>query len=178
MAWWSRADCRSASACCRSFDGDTEQSGEARQEIGVRWIELTGVGAVDFQHPKRQVAFAAPRNEHIDRAPDPVVRQKLRRPEACLLLKVVGNHYLPGVKRITGRRFHIGSQRNMIDSPDVPADARSDEKPFFVRHIFQHLGERSIQALGAEFGGALQDLPDVAGLQRGSAEFAQQGLLP
>ena len=90
--------------------GDAEQSGEARQEIGVRKIELTGIGTIDFQHAERQVAFAAPRNENIDRAPDPVVRQKLRRPEACLLLKVVGNHYLPGVKRITSRRFHIGSR--------------------------------------------------------------------
>ena len=134
------------------------------QEIGVRGIELAGVGAIDFQHAERQVAFAAPCNEDIDRAPDPVVRQKLRRPEACLLLQVVGNHYLPGVKRITSRRFQIGSQRNMIDASGVPADARTDEKPFLVRHIFQHFGERRIQALGTEFGGALQDLPDVAGL--------------
>ena len=146
------------------LDGDAEQSGEARQEIGVRRIELTGIGTIDFQHAERQMAFAAPRDENIDRAPDPVVRQKLRCPEACLLFEMVGNHYLPGVKRITGRRFQIGSQRNMIDASGVPADARTDEKPFLVRHIFQHFGERSIQALGAEFGGALQDLTDVAGL--------------
>ena len=52
----------------------------------------------------------------------------------------------------------------MIDGAGRPSDARTDEKPFLVRHIFQHLGERSFQALGAEFGGALQYLPDVAGL--------------
>ena len=109
------------------LDGDAEQSGEARQEIGVRGIELAGVGAIDFQHAERQVAFAAPCNENVDRAPDPVVRQKLRRPEACLLLKVVGNHYLPGVKRIAGRRPHIGSERDLIDGPGRPSYSRTDE---------------------------------------------------
>jgi len=54
----------------------------------------------------------------------------------------------------------------MIDGAGRPPDARTDEKPFLVRQIFQHLGERSFQALGAEFGGALQHLRDVAGLQR------------
>jgi hypothetical protein len=52
----------------------------------------------------------------------------------------------------------------MIDGPSRPPDARTNEEPFFVRDIFQHLGERSFQALGAEFRRALQDLPDIAGL--------------
>jgi hypothetical protein len=146
------------------LDRDAEQSGEACQEIGVRTIELTGIGTIDFQHAERQAAFAAPRNEHVDRAPDPVLRQQLRRSEPCFLLKVVGNHYLPGVKRITSRRFHIGSERDMIDGASRPSNARADEKPFFVRDIFQNLGEWSFQTLGAKFGGALQYLPDVAGL--------------
>lgn len=33
------------------------------------------------------------------------------------------------------------------------------------------------QGLGAKFGGALQDLSDIAGLQRRAAELAEQGLL-
>jgi hypothetical protein len=52
----------------------------------------------------------------------------------------------------------------MIDGASRPSDARTDEKPFLVRDIFQHLGEWSFQTLGAKFGGALHYLSHVAGL--------------
>jgi hypothetical protein len=61
-----------------TLDGDAEKSGEARKEVGVRSVELTGVRAVDLQHTEGAVAFTASRDKDVDRAPDAMVGQELR----------------------------------------------------------------------------------------------------
>ena len=89
------------------LDGDAEQPREARKEVRIREIELAGVGTIDFEDAERQMAFAAPRDQDVDRPLDPVVRQQLGRPKARFLLEVIGNHDLAGMERIAGGRFHI-----------------------------------------------------------------------
>ena len=54
------------------LDGDAEQARKARKEIGIRKIKLTRVRAVDFQNAKREMTFAAPRDENVDGAFDAV----------------------------------------------------------------------------------------------------------
>ncbi len=124
------------------------------------------------------MAFAASCDQDVDRPPDPVIRQQLGRSKPRFLLEMIGNHHLSGMERVAGRGFQVDAERHLADRAWRPADAGTHQQPLVVGHILQHFGERSFEALGAEFGGALQDLFDVAGLQRRTAELAQQGLLP
>jgi hypothetical protein len=57
--------------------------------MGVGFVELTRVGAVDFQHAKESLAVAATLDQHVDRAPDAVIRQQLRCPEPGFFLQMV-----------------------------------------------------------------------------------------
>src|ERR1700712_112001 len=91
------------------LDGDAEQPGKTRQEIRIRKVELSGVRAVNFQDSERQVAFAASRDQDIDRALDAVIGEQPRRTKTRFLLKVIGDHDLRGVERIAGGRFHVDS---------------------------------------------------------------------
>ena len=161
-----------------ALDGDAKQPGEAGQEVRIGKVELAGFGTIDLQNAERQMAFAAARDQDVDRAPDPVIRQELRRPKPGFLLEVVGNHHLPGLERVTGRGFQVDAKRHLADYVRFPSDAGTHQQPLVVGHVLQDFGERGFEALRAELGRALQDLSDVAGLQRGTPELAQQGLLP
>ena len=161
-----------------ALDGDAEQPGEAGKEVRIGDVELAGFRTVDLEDAERQMAFAAPRDQNVDCAPDPVIRQELWRSKPRFLLEVVGNDHLSGLESVAGRRFQVDAKRHLADRARCPADAGAHQQPFVVGHILQDLGERGFEALGAEFGGALQDLSDVAGLQRRAAELAQQRLLP
>src|SRR6185437_853515 len=156
-----------------TLDGDTEEAGEAGEEVGVRDVELTWFWAVDLQDAERKVLFTASRDKDIDRASDPVIRQELRRSKPRLLLKVVRDHHLPGLKSVARRRFEVETQRHPTDGTRSPADARADQQTLIVRNVFQYLRKAGVKSLGAEFGGALQDFSDVTGLQREATELAQ-----
>jgi hypothetical protein len=56
------------------LDGDAKQPREAGKEVRIREIELAGVGTVYFEDAERQMAFAAPRDQNVDRPLDPVIR--------------------------------------------------------------------------------------------------------
>ena len=43
------------------LDGNTEQTSEAGKEVGIRSIELAGVGTVDLQDTERQITLAGSR---------------------------------------------------------------------------------------------------------------------
>jgi hypothetical protein len=161
-----------------ALDGDAEQPGEAGQEVRIGKVELAGFGTVDLQHAEGQMIFASARDQNVDRAPDPMIRQELRRPKPCFLLEMVGDHDLPGLERVAGGRFQIDAKRHLADNLRFPSDAGTYQQPFVVGQILQDFGEGGFEALRAELCRALQDLSDVAGLQRGTAELAQQGLLP
>src|SRR4051812_2382574 len=137
------------------LNGDTEQSGKTRQEIRIRKVELSSVRAIDFENAERQMAFAAPRDQDIDRALDAVIGEQLRRSKARFLLKVVGDDDLPGMERITGGRFHVDPKRYAADRSLLPPDSRAYQQPFFVRQVFEDLGERRFEPLGAKLGGPL-----------------------
>ena len=124
------------------------------------------------------MTFAAPRDENVDGALDAVLRQQFRRSKAGFFLKVVGNDDLAGMERIAGGRLQIDAQGYLADRLRRPSDACAHQQPFFLRHVLQDLGEGCFKTLRAELRRSLQYLADVAGLQRGSAELAQQGLLP
>ena len=161
-----------------ALDGDAEQPGEAGKEVRIGNVELAGFGTVDLEDTERQMAFAAARDQDVDCAPDPVIRQELRRSKPRFLLEVVGNDHLSGLESVAGRGFQVDAKRHLADHARCPADAGTHQQPFVVGQILQDFGERGFEALRAELCGALQDLSDVAGLQRGTAELAQQGLLP
>ena len=72
-----------------ALDGNAEQTSEAGKEVGIRSIELARVGTVDLQDTEGQIALAASRNQHVDRPPDPVIRQQLGRAKACFFLKMI-----------------------------------------------------------------------------------------
>jgi hypothetical protein len=55
-----------------ALDGDAEQPGEAGEEVRVGVVELAGFGTVDLEDTDRQMAFAAPRDQDVDGAPDPI----------------------------------------------------------------------------------------------------------
>jgi len=157
---------------------DAQVSREAGKKIGIREIELSEVGTIDFENTEREVTFAAPRDENIDCAFYAVIRQQLWCAESRFVLEVVGNHDLPGMERVAGWRFHIDPKRNIANRSWRPAYARAYQQTAFAGHVFENFGERCFETLGAEFGGTLEDLCKVAGLKRRTAEFAQQGLLP
>ena len=71
------------------LDGDAKQSGEAGKEVGIRSVELAGVGAVDLQDTEGQIALATSRNQDVDRPLDPVIRKELGRAKACFFLEVI-----------------------------------------------------------------------------------------
>ena len=58
-----------------TFDRDPEQAGEAGKEIGVVLIELAGIGTVDFEHAEEGLSVSALFYQHVDGAPDAVIRQ-------------------------------------------------------------------------------------------------------
>ena len=58
-----------------TFDRDAEQAGEAGKKIGVVLIELAGIGTVDFEHAEEGLSLSALLYQHIDGAPDAVIRQ-------------------------------------------------------------------------------------------------------
>ena len=161
-----------------ALDGDAEQPGEAGKEVRIRNIELAGFGTVDFEDAERQVAFAAAGDQDVDGAPDAMIREELGRSKSRFLLEVVGNDHLSGLESVAGRGLQVDAKRNLADRPWSPSDAGTHQQAFVVRHILQDFGEPGFEALGAELGGTLQDLCDVAGLQRRAAELAQQRLLP
>ena len=71
------------------LNGNTEQTSEACKEVGIRSIELAGVGTVDLQDTEGQIALAASRDQDVDRPLDPVIRQQLGRAGACFFLKMI-----------------------------------------------------------------------------------------
>src|ERR1700761_1606354 len=91
---------------------------------------------------------------------------------------MVGDDHLSGLESVASRRFQVETQRHSTDDPRFPADACADQQAIIVGKILQYLGEPIGESLGPEFGGALQDLSYVAGLQRGAANLSQQRLLP
>ena len=107
----------------------------------------------------------------------PCSDKQFRRSKAGFFLKVVGNDDLAGMECIAGRRLQIDALG--IPGRSSPAPIRHLRSPvtFFLRHVLQDLGEGCFETLRAELRRSLQYLADVAGLQRGSAELAQQGLL-
>ena len=161
-----------------TFDRDPEQAGEAGKKIGVVLVELAGIGAVDFEHAEEGLALAALFDQHVDGAPDAVIRQQLGRAEAGIRLHVIRYDGLAGLVGVTRRRSDVGCERDGIDGARRPADPRAHHQTIVIRFIFQNLDERSLQSDGAQFGGLLQNLPKVAGLHGDAAELAKQRLLP
>jgi hypothetical protein len=92
------------------LNGNAKQPCEAGKEVCIREIELAGVGTVDFEDAERQMAFAAPRDQDVDRALDSVIRQQLGRPKARFLLEVIGNDDLAGMECLACGGFHIDPQ--------------------------------------------------------------------
>jgi hypothetical protein len=152
-----------------ALDGNAEKPCASGQEVRIRDVELAGLRTVDFEDAEEEITFATPRDQNVYRAPDPVIRQELWRSKSRFLLKVIGSDHL---------RFHVDSKRYLANRPRGPADAGAHQQPFIVGGILQDFGEWDFEALGTKLGGPLQDLSDVAGLQRGTDELAQQGLLP
>ena len=161
-----------------ALDGDAKQPREAGKEFRIRNIELPGVRTVDFKDTKRQSTFATPRDQNVDCALYAVIRQKFWRTKAGFLMKMIGNDRSSSLERVASRGFQVDRKRHLANRPWRPADAGAHQQPFVVGGILQDFGERGFEALGTKLGGPLQDLSDVAGLQRGTAELAQQGLLP
>jgi hypothetical protein len=90
-----------------ALDGNAKKPGEAGKEVRISQIELAGVGTIDFEDPEGQMAFTAPRDQNVDRAPDPVIRQQLGRSKARFRLEVVGNDHLSGLESVAGGGFHV-----------------------------------------------------------------------
>ena len=124
------------------------------------------------------MSFAAPRDQDVDGAFDAVFRQQFRRSKAGFFLKVVGNDDLAGMERIAGGELQIDAQGYLADRLRPPIRRLRLPATFFPPACTPRPLRRCFETLGAEFRRSLQYLADVAGLQRGSAEFAQQGLLP
>jgi hypothetical protein len=57
-----------------TLDRDAEQAGKASKKIGVVLIELAGIGTVDLEHAEEGVTFSALFYQHVDGAPDAVIR--------------------------------------------------------------------------------------------------------
>src|SRR5665213_470775 len=91
---------------------------------------------------------------------------------------MVRDDILSGLESVAGRRLEVDAETHLADGPRRPADAGTHQQPLVVGQILQDFGEGGFEALRAELCRALQDLSDVAGLQRQTAELAQQGLLP
>lgn len=69
-----------------TLDSDTKKSSEASEEVGVGFVELAGIRAVDFQNAEERLAFSTPFNQHVDGGPDAVIREKLRCPKSRFFL--------------------------------------------------------------------------------------------
>ncbi|MET4751200.1 hypothetical protein ABIB08_005562 [Bradyrhizobium sp. RT11b] len=57
-----------------ALDGDAKQPGETGEEVRIGRVELPGFGTVDLKDSERQTTFAAARDQHVDGAPDPMIR--------------------------------------------------------------------------------------------------------
>ena len=58
-----------------TLDRNAEQAGKAGKKMGVVLIELAGIGTVDFKHAEICLTFSALFYQHVDGAPDAVIRQ-------------------------------------------------------------------------------------------------------
>jgi hypothetical protein len=58
-----------------TFDCDAEQLSESGKKIGVVLIELAGIGAVDFEHAEEGFALSTLFYQHVNGAPDAMIRQ-------------------------------------------------------------------------------------------------------
>ena len=90
---------------------DAQVSREAGKKIGIREIELSEVGTIDFENTELEVTFAAPGDENVDCAFYAVIRQQRWYGESRFVLEVVGNHDLPGMERVASWRFHISQEK-------------------------------------------------------------------
>ena len=163
--------------CLLTFNGDAKQSGKTRQKVGVGFIKLAGVRAINFQYAEESFALTPLFYQDVDRAPDAVIRQELGCPEPGLSRQMVRDNRGPGLVGISGRRPEIGSERDVINGIHVPTNAGAHHQPAFVGQIFQDFRELGVEPLSAQFGGSLKNLPVVASLHRYATEFAEQGLL-
>jgi hypothetical protein len=116
---------------------DAQVSRDAGKKIGIREIELSEVGTIDFENTELEVTFAAPGDENVDCAFYAVIRQQRWCGESGFVLEVVGNHNLPGMERVAGWRFHIYPKRNIANRSWLPAYARADQQAPFAGHVFE-----------------------------------------
>jgi hypothetical protein len=115
---------------------DAQVSREAGKKIGIREIELSEVGTIDFENTELEVTFAAPGDENVDCAFYAVIRQQRWYGESRFVLEVVGNHDLPGMERVASWRFHI-SQAKYCQSLLAPSLRRADQQAPFAGHVFE-----------------------------------------
>jgi hypothetical protein len=71
--------------------------------------------------------FAAPRDQDIDRAPNPVIRQQLGCSKARFQLEVVGNDQLYGLESVAGGGFHV-DPKDLADRAGRPADPQKNAR--------------------------------------------------
>ena len=158
-----------------ALDRHAEDVRRALQEGEIVLDELVLRPAVDLEHPERP---AIALQDDVHRAVDAVLAQDLRRPEALLVLEVVGNHRLAGAQRKPRRGGQIGADAGGADNACVPTDAGADQQFVLGRDVFQHLAELGAQPFGRQARGVGEKRVERRALQRGHAQLGQYFLLP
>ena len=104
--------------------------------------------------------------------------QQLGRSEALFVFKMVGDHRLAGMKRITGRGSQIGTDARRPDDARIPPDPRAHQETVLGRHVFQDLAIFRVQPLGRQPCRVIQKIGQSRALKRQHAKLSENLLLP
>jgi hypothetical protein len=129
-----------------SLQRDPEQVSEALHEGDIGLGEPALDRTVHFQDA---VADSRGDDRDVDRPPDPVLHQDLRRAEALLVLQVPGDDGLARLEGIAGGAIKVGTCLGP-DHTGFPTHPDPNDELVLVRQILHDFAEPGIQAFSAE----------------------------
>ena len=116
-------------------------------------------------------------DDDIDDRDDAVRGIKRRRIEACVLLQIVDDGWLPGGEGASLRRTHIGARHHVADHAVLPAITGDDEQVVLLGAVAAHFAERDTETFGAGPDCLGEDLRQIPLAQCEAAEPGDGGLL-
>src|SRR5262245_6258831 len=137
------------------LDRHAQDVRRALQERDIAFAEFTLGTAVDLQHAVwRAIAL----KDDIHRAPNAVLDEKLRCPEALFVFEMIGDDRPAGAQGESRRRFEFGADPRDPDNAHIPTDARADQKAIFRRDVLQDLAVFGLHPFRSETCRLIQQL--------------------
>jgi hypothetical protein len=113
----------------------------------------------------------------IHRAANAVLNKQFRGSKPLLVFEVVRNNGLAGAQGVASGRGQIGSDTCGADNSFIPANSRTNQKPFLGRNVFQYLAVFRPQPFGCHTGGMIEHIDEARALQGQDSKFGKEFLL-